>query len=81
MIGLDNFLFKIYPEAGTFVLVLFSSLLFQLALVAQWLVSRTFAATRPGTKSPPGRRDEGRNCAAKTQAAGWPTGLQRFAVK
>ena len=45
-----NFLFKIYPEAGTFVLPLFSSLLFQLALVAQWLVSRPFTATGPGTK-------------------------------
>ena len=76
-----NFLFKIYSEAGTFVLALFSSLIFQLALVAQWLVSRTFTATRPGTKSCPGSWDEGRNFAYKTQAAVWPTGPQRFAVK
>ena len=76
-----NFLFKIYSEAGTFVLALFSSLIFQLALVAQWLVSRTFTATRPGTKSRPGSWDEERNFAYKTQAAVWPTGPQRFAVK
>ena len=35
----------------TFVLALFFYLSFQLALVAQWLVSLTSTATGPGTKS------------------------------